>query len=202
MHHLLQFFMIIFAVSMDGFTVGIAYGMRQIKITLSALLMIMLCSGTIVYMSMLLGKHIYNKLPSFIAPYLGGTIFIILGSYLLVSNIRKEKVNTSKKQHLLYTQLMRDPHIVDQDHSGTITIYESFILGIALALDAFGAGFATAILNYPPIGTAAIIAIMSGLFLYVGLKIGFFLTKFTFINRFLYLPPLILIAVGLSIYIT
>src|SRR5699024_11807929 len=73
--------------------------------------------------------------------------------------------------------ILQDPMQADKDRSGVISITESFVLGTALALDAFAAGLGASMLGYTPLLTAVLVATMSGLFLYSGLKIGLLLSK-------------------------
>src|SRR5699024_2702928 len=63
MFYYLHLIIIVFAVSLDGFGVGITYGIRNIKITITALFIIMCCSGSIVLISMTLGHFVRLFLP-------------------------------------------------------------------------------------------------------------------------------------------
>lgn len=58
------------------------------------------------------------------------------------------------------------------DNSGSISAQEAMWLGIALSLDAFGAGLGAALLGFPTLWTALIIALFSGAFLSLGMKVG------------------------------
>lgn len=95
-----------------------------------------------------------------------------------------------------FKSVLRDPFQADKDKSGTISISEAFVLGAALALDAFGAGLGAAMLGYSPFFTAILIAAMSGLFVFSGIKIGFLLAKNRLIARLTFMPPVLLICIG------
>ncbi len=62
----------------------------------------------------------------------------------------------------------------DFDQSGTITGIEALMLGFALSLDSFGAGIGAAMLGFSPIYLAITVAIMSSLFVLLGIKSGTF----------------------------
>lgn len=189
--------LLVIAVSLDGFGVGITYGMKKTKVPANALFIIMICSGVIVLLSMTIGE----VLTSFISPdkakIFGGLILVLIGLFSLVNLMRTKKPVTkdSKNLHQVKTVLSTPAH-ADLDHSGVISIGEAFLLGTALALDAFGAGLGAAIIGYSPILTAISVAFMSAVFLYCGLQIGTFLLKSEFLTKFSFLPPLLLIILG------
>ncbi|GAA0423947.1 MAG: sporulation membrane protein YtaF [Bacillota bacterium] len=190
---------LVIAVSLDGFGVGITYGMRNIRVPLNALIIIMLCSGIIVLLSMTIGNMLTSILSPNIASMLGGSILIILGSFALFNCIvpRKELEETDTNQNILST-VLSTPGKADLDHSGVISPMEAILLGSALALDAFGAGIGASMLGYGAFLTAGLIAIMSGTFLFCGLKAGIWLAKSRQLQRMTFLPPLLLIALGIT----
>jgi len=200
---------IVIAVSLDGFGVGITYGMRKIRISVAALSVIMLCSGVIVLVSMLIG----HVLRMFISPaatsILGSVILIALGLFVLSSIIRSNKNDNEKRMETIingnedtdsrlhhFKSVISDPHQADKDKSGSISVGEALVLGTALAMDAFGAGFGAAMLGYSPILTSILIATMSGVFVFTGIKIGFLLSKNKTMAKLTYLPPILLILIG------
>lgn len=195
---------IVIAVSLDGFGVGITYGMRKIRITLGGLFMIMCCSGVIVVTSMTIGHIIRNIISPTITTMIGSFILIALGVFVFVSialpistKKRKNKALLTEKSRLHHLKtIMSDPTKADKDKSGIISTSEAFILGTALALDAFAAGLGASMLGYNPIITALLIATMSGLFLSSGIKLGNLLSKNKTLAKLPYLPPLFLITIG------
>lgn len=195
---------IVIAVSLDGFGVGITYGMRNIRISFLALLTIMLCSGVIVLCSMLVGNILRMFISPAITSVLGSIILIMLGLFVLYSNIRSKKnqqishdeTNKDENKFSHFKSVMSDPHQADKDRSGSISVGEAFVLGIALALDAFGAGFGAAMLGYSPMLTSFLVATMSGLFVYSGIKIGLLLSKNKLLAKLTFLPPILLICIG------
>jgi putative Mn2+ efflux pump MntP len=66
-----------------------------------------------------------------------------------------------------------------------------------LSLDAFGAGIGAAMIGYPPLLTAVLIAAASGSFLWVGTRVGFRVSGWRWVRQLTLLPGIILIAIGL-----
>jgi len=195
---------IVVAVSLDGFGVGITYGMRKIRITIGGLLVIMCCSGFIVVTSMTIGHMIRNIITPSLTSMFGSLILIGLGIFVFfsialptTSSKKTDQKSTFKKRkfHRLKT-VIDDPTKADKDKSGSISMSEAIILGTALALDAFAAGLGASMLGYSPVITAILIAFMSGLFLFSGIKVGHLLSRNKTLTRLTYLPPLFLITIG------
>ena len=71
----------------------------------------------------------------------------------------------------------------DFDRSGTITGIEALMLGFALSIDAFGAGIGAVMLGFSPIYLAITVAVMSSLFVLLGIKSGSFFHKISWIRK-------------------
>lgn len=188
---------LVIAVSLDGFTVGLAYGMQRIRIPLSSLAMIMLLSGSIVFISMSLSSLIHPYISPNIAEQIGGFILILLGAFSLWNILNKNEHQTNDQSIPNIRTILVKPEKVDLDQSGTISLQESLLLGTALSLDAFGAGFAAALLNYSPLLTTVLIASFSGLFVYSGMRVGTFLAHKKGFRQMTFAPGLLLITIGL-----
>lgn len=200
-------FLLVIAVSLDGFGVGITYGMRQIRVPFSALIIIMVCSGIIAFVSMTIGTYINTVISPVLADGLGGIILISVGLLCLVNmfrtrindqvfvNYQKELMKATKMNK--YRSVLTQPQHADIDQSGLISTKEAILLGSALSLDAFGAGIGAAMLGYSPVITAILIALMSGVFVYSGINTGIMLAKNRTLQKVTFLPPLLLIALGI-----
>lgn len=194
---------LIIAVSLDGFGVGVTYGMRNIRVPIHALFIIMLCSGMVVLASMTIGSLLRSFISPDIAKVFGGVILILLGLFslcnILRSKIMKRSKPARKELNRLqdFKEVLITPDKADLDRSGAISSGEALLLGIALALDAFGAGLGASMLGYSPLLTAGLIACMSGLFLFCGIKTGIFLSKFQQLQNVTLFPPILLIGLGI-----
>ena len=195
---------LVIAVSLDGFGVGVTYGMRKILVPKSALTIIMICSGIVVLLSMIIGTMLHSFLSVTFAKTVGGSILIFIGLFSLINTIRGQIKKDEQSEHPVTTPnhfqsfktVISTPDKADLDQSGTISIGEAILLGTALALDAFGAGIGAAILGYSPIVTPILIAVMSGVFVHYGIKVGIVLSRNKRLERMNFLPPVLLIALG------
>ncbi|GGB37608.1 sporulation membrane protein YtaF [Virgibacillus dakarensis] len=196
-------FFLVIAVSLDGFGVGIAYGMRRIRVPLIALFIIMLCSGVIVLTSMTIGSMITSYISAYTAKIIGGLILVSIGIFCLWNVIRSKTDDTvhpsenSVSQLNQFKSVLKEPQQADLDQSGVISIQEAILLGFALALDAFGAGLGAAMLGYSPLLTASLVAFMSGLMVFGGIHMGIFLSDSKWMKKMTLLPPFLLIALGI-----
>lgn len=198
-------FFLVIAVSLDGFGVGVTYGMRKVRVPIIALFIIMLCSGMVVLASMTIGTMLRLFISPEIAKIFGGVILIFIGLFSLWNIIRAKLAKQSSDpsgrgiKHRLhdFKEVLMTPDKADLDKSGAISAGEAFLLGIALALDAFGAGLGASMLGYSPLLTAGLIACMSGIFLFWGIRTGIFLSRFRQLQSLTFLPPILLIGLGI-----
>jgi putative sporulation protein YtaF len=212
--NLLSLFVLAFAVSLDGFGVGVTYGLRKITIPLRSIVIIAICSALVILFSMQIGVLLTEVVSVGTAKAIGGLILIGIGIWAVYNVTRKreedptepaviEKKETNTvvkieiKQLGIVIQILKTPTMADFDKSGSISSMEAAVLGIALSLDAFGAGIGAALIGFNPIPTAIVIAGMSGLFIYSGLKLGLSYSGTRWIQKLSYLPGFILILMGL-----
>ncbi|WNQ09876.1 MntP/YtaF family protein [Paenibacillus aurantius] len=94
-------------------------------------------------------------------------------------------------------QILKTPSMADIDRSGIISPSEAALLGLALSLDAFGAGIGAALIGFPPLLTAAVIAFSSGAFITAGLRMGLRFAGKAWLHRFSILPGFILVLMGI-----
>lgn len=208
MLYFMGLFFLVCAVSMDGFIVGMTYGLRTIRVPFLAICIIMCCSGIVVFLAMTIGTTLSSTLTPTLTSKMGGGILLCIGLFSLMNSLRAKKHTTdpiqntkpSEERHIFATisSVLSSPSRADIDRSGRISIAESFLLGIALALDAFGAGFGAAMLGYTALLTTALIAFMSGAFLFTGIQIGTVLAQNKYIQKLVYVPSCILICIGLA----
>ncbi|NRV14874.1 putative Mn2+ efflux pump MntP [Clostridium beijerinckii] len=75
--------------NLDNLVIGIAYGIKKIRIGTAANLIVALVTSTGTFLSMLLGIYVSKFLPSFLSNSLGAGIIIILGLYFVIQSIFK-----------------------------------------------------------------------------------------------------------------
>ncbi|OAS21082.1 MntP/YtaF family protein [Paenibacillus oryzisoli] len=231
-----------FAVSLDGFGVGVMYGLRKIRIPLLSIGIISLWSGIIIFTSMQIGVLMSSFMSPEVAKRIGAIILIGIGVWALVQMRQGQKNQTQQEQSApaadqamvssmpyeeirnsgylepvtfdtlqrtkeilsielkrfgLVIQILRTPSIADVDKSGNISASEATLLGLALSLDAFGAGIGAALIGFVPLLTASVISISSGSLLAVGLRIGFRYAEMDWMKKLSILPGCVLIVMGL-----
>lgn len=207
------------AVSLDSFGLGISYGLSRIHVPFSAITIIMICSGLMVFLSMTVGNLLSTFFTPEVAKIIGGIILISIGIFNLINVIRSKKkskfpvtrrepYHPQEKQWKIHLQklgiiitILKEPEEADLDHSGIISKNEALLLGLALSLDALSVGLGAAMLGYPPIVCAIFVAIMSGLGVTLGIKLGYVLSQKRFVQQVAWLPPFLLISLGLASFL-
>lgn len=199
------------AIGLDGVSVGLAYGLRKTKIPVLSLFVIGLCSFIVVFSVMSAGITILEWLSPPTSQKIGASVLIFIGVITLWRTLttrsqghqpikpenKEEKPISQIKVFGIIIQILRDPSYADSDRSGHITGWEAVLLGLALSLDAFGAGMSFALLGYPPLFTSALVAVTSSLLLFTGTVIGERCEKMKWFRSLTWLPPVLLICIGL-----
>lgn len=205
---------LILAVSLDSFGVGITYGMRKINVSLRPLLIIMLCNGLVVLISMMFGEWLISFINVESTKYMGGIILTMLGLFSLYNVIGIKKPKTSlnnlpfSSDNKPFSNLLENyMFVVETSHFKNkalkvMSLKESILLGFALAFDSFGAGLGAAMIGYSPFLTASLVALMSGFFICFGIKFGFVIAKIKLLQQLVFIPPFLLMLFGLLIILS
>lgn len=207
------------ALNMDSLGVGFSYGLRRINIPFISILFISFLSMAAIILSMLAGQQMGEMIPAASAIKLGGFLLIVIGIIALYQYYKQEKnienpplpveENTSQKENAaipffrisifgLIFLIIRKPHKADIDMSGTISFRESFLLGLALAMDSLAAGVAAALIGYNIIITALFVGLGHFILIYIGLSVGKGMSTNSLCRQISALPSLILILLGVS----
>ena len=207
------------ALSLDGLGVGLAYGLRRIRLPLSSLIVIALCTVFAMGISMLLGSWVTLWLRFIPARSLGASILLALGVFQLARAIWNRNQETFpeavpaiaivlpkttpepvfKFQLNLFglvIQVLRTPHIADVDGSGGISLRESLLLGSALAMDAFASGIGAAMAGMT-LSVIGIVALTQIMMLRLGQQMAGKIPE-NWTAKAEYLPGAVLILVGLG----
>jgi len=192
------------AVSLDGFGVGMACGIRRLKILFPSLLVICLMSAGAVGVSMLLGTAMGHFISPDLAPKGGGVILLLLGIHFTrqsIKDLNNNKLNNNEQGatgaasgDLVNTggekrgwsgilQVAREPVQADRDCSGTLSAGEALGLGAALAADAFGAGFGAVLVGLNPVITVVAVGLTKLILVPAGFLLGHTLS-FSFLGKF------------------
>jgi putative sporulation protein YtaF len=163
--YFLSIFLLCLAPNLDNMVIGLAYGARKINVPFRSNFAIALFSGIATLLSSLLGSALANYIPSYTGNIIGGSIVGIMGLYTIIGHLIKNKKNTGNEyqngnQYIVELRnVMDDPGIADKDYSGDISLKESILLGIALAVNCLGTGFGAGMtgVNIAVLTTAVII---------------------------------------------
>ncbi|TCN00984.1 putative sporulation protein YtaF [Paenibacillus sp. BK033] len=82
--HFASLLVLAFAVSVDGFGVGVTYGLRRIRIPLLSVIIIACCSGLVIFLSMIVGSWITGYLSPFVAKLIGAVVLVCIGTWALL----------------------------------------------------------------------------------------------------------------------
>ncbi len=146
MVYFLSVFLLCLAPNLDNMAIGLAYGARKINVPFRSNLAIALFSGIATLTASLAGNLLARYIPGFPGNIIGGSIVSAMGLYTIISyiyNKRKTKdISQNNRQYIDELRaVMDDPGIADRDYSGDISLKESILLGIALAVNCLGTGF-------------------------------------------------------------
>lgn len=218
----LSLLLVSLAISMDSVSVGLTYGLRNMRMPFLSLVVVSGCSFVVVYSVMMLGSSLTYWLTPEIGKRVGAAVLIGMGLFTLWRLVSPRSAEEEQGQSSrvpariesqespepavlsqfrmfgLMIQILRDPARADTDRSGHIMGWEAVMLGLALSLDAFGAGISLTFLGYSPLLVAFCIAVMSALLLAIGLALGRRAGHIKWISRLTWLPPILLICIGVA----
>jgi putative sporulation protein YtaF len=200
------------AVSADGFAAGMAYGVKKIKIPIFSLLVIALASALAVSISMFCGRGLAMGLSPELASRLGALTILVLGSYFILQALGEKisSMDTGAEQPIIsvsikplgiIVQILKEPARADFDCSGTISAREAFFLGLALALDAMGAGIGVAMAGLNIFYTVLAVGVIKFIMVNLGLLVGAFFNQGWIKSLSGVISGLILIIIGISEFI-
>lgn len=195
------------AVSADGFMVGIAYGIKKIKIPFLSLILISCASSLAVTVSMICGQGLATFLQPSWASGLGAIMLIIIGFYFLLQALKEKITRLEAPDSAILTinleflgiivQILKKPSSADMDCSGEINLREAFFLGLALAVDALGAGIGAAMTGLNILFTALSVGMLKFILVNSGIHLGAVVKSKYIEGISALLPGIILITIGI-----
>lgn len=220
----LSLLLVSLAISMDSVSVGLTYGLRKMKMPFLSLIVVSGCSFAVVYGVMIVGSSLTYWLTPEVGQRVGAAVLIAMGLFTFWRLVSSPSQGESNQEELpppvaaagqkepepertvlsqfrmfgLMIQILRDPSQADADRSGHIMGWEAVMLGLALSLDAFGAGISLTFLGYSPLLVSLCIAVMSALLLWTGLALGRGIGQHKWLSGLTWLPPILLICIGVA----
>ena len=165
--------------SIDSLGIGIAYGIKNTKISYIGKIILFLVSFVISLLSINFGLFIKNIFTEVLANTIGSLIFIFMGILICF------QVST------------------DFDHSNSIEPKEALFLGLALSLDSFCIGIGGSFIGINSILFPIFIASFQFIFLNSGNFLGRKLNKLSFLpsNMWSTISGFLLITIGIAKFI-
>jgi putative sporulation protein YtaF len=178
----------------DSFAVAIAYGIKKIKITIQANLLIGIVSSLGTFVSMSIGETIGRYLPKSIAGALGSGVLISIGIFGLWQTIQQEKLRRQiTKYGLQDTDLFDDlepdrlslnmptnEKLYEKDRTQTrklkrsrsVDLKQSIPLAFSLTINNLAGGIGAGISGLNPLFTTALTFILAITAIIVGSRLG------------------------------
>lgn len=182
------------AVSLDCLAVGTVYGIRRILISQTILAIIAATTALFTFMGMSLSAFLLRFLPEETGKYLGAAVLFLMGLWLIYDALR-EKIETNG--HTTPLKILRQPLKADRDDSGHIDFKESFLLALALGLDALSIGLIASLVLTPTLALPALTGIFSYVLLFLGLRFGYQLANRVTTIAWSFLPGLLLCLIAI-----
>jgi putative sporulation protein YtaF len=178
----------------DSFAVAIAYGIKKIKITIQANLLIAVVSSLGTFLSMSIGETIGGYLPKSIAGGLGSGVLIAIGIFGLWQTIRHEKLRRKNLQSSLQAAELFDdlnpdrisPNLATNEkiyareqiqirrlrRSRKLNLKQSIPLAFSLTINNLAGGIGAGISGLNPFLTTALTFILAIVAIVSGSKLG------------------------------
>lgn len=198
-----------FAVSLDGFVAGIAYGLKGIRMPLKSIAVVGIVTTTCAGAAMFAANALGNVINTHVAVSCGAGLLILIGLFSLFQEYLTKDIPsyeadgevTARKLSIsvgrLVFSIVAQPETADVDRSKTISPLESIFLGLALGLDNMLATFAAALMGWLPSSTPFIMGLVQMAVISAGLYVARRCMPEHLKSRFPYLPGAILIVIGL-----
>lgn len=166
--------------SIDSFSIGLTYGLRNAKINILSRFILIIISIIFSSISIFIGNTLDGLFSSLITSILSGIIFIIIGFLIIY-----------------------DPIPFDFDHSKQIDTKESFFLGITLSIDSVCVGIGSSLGNNFAFLFPFLVTFFNLFFLSTGIYFGKkFIVNKKFSNNMLnIISGIFLILIGFSKFI-
>jgi putative sporulation protein YtaF len=130
--------------NLDNLTVGIALGIRPLRVDAIANLIIATVTMIGTAVAMTLGHALSDHLPAPTTHLLGGLTLIAIGAWMTATGahaLRRPTANASPQAKGDPLTLLHKPlRATEGNHSGTLSDREALVLGAALAINKFASG--------------------------------------------------------------
>lgn len=177
---MVEWFLLVLALSFDTFLVSITYGLNDIKYSRYSTLIISGIGSLFLIISLTLARFLQAFLDEQMALIISVGLLMSLGFLSLFQSIMKSILSHLRKQPFclkvknlkLLLEIVDDEKKADIDASKTLSNAETYLLGIALSFDSLASGFAYGLSIQPSIVMIAMNFVCGCLFVQLGSFIG------------------------------
>lgn len=175
--HIFSSILLAFSSSIDSLIIGIAYGVKQIRIKLIINLVISIIVTLTTFLAMCLGHLICDYIPTSICNYIGSSLLIIVGLYILWDYYEKKHKHTEENlvefiNSLDYDEIVELNKTADINGSGNIEISEAITLALSLSINNLALGIGASISGISIFLTTILTFVFSVITMIIGLKLG------------------------------
>lgn len=173
------------AANLDNLGIGLAYGVKRVKIPILSNITIAVISMIVTFVAVTAGETMIDYISVKVANYLGSLLLCLIGLWTILSN--KFSKNGMKA----------NPEFFDEDKNFIISFREALTLGFVLSANCFAGGVAIGANGIPVIWTVISIGAFSFLSVAIGSHFGVLLSN-TFIGKYsAAISGILLIAIGI-----
>jgi putative sporulation protein YtaF len=132
--------------NVDNFGVGVAYGVKRIRIGATANLLIACCNSAGTYLSMKAGDSLAEHVPPAVCSTIGSATIVLVGLWALLNNYAfggsdSEKTAEGRPQETIQLEyISQHPEALDTDRTGHINVKEALPLAFALTISNLATG--------------------------------------------------------------
>ncbi|EJS64395.1 sporulation membrane protein YtaF [Bacillus cereus] len=153
------------ASNLDNAGVGIAYGIRKIRISWFNNFIIAFLGFLFTLLAGFFGNWIALFISEFTANLIGAIVLGVIGVFILCQPFLSQKDTIESKDGSVMG-ILRDPEKADFDGSKTISFSEAIVLGVALSINNIAGGFDAGVTNL----NLWLTAVISGLFSFICIR--------------------------------
>jgi len=162
--------------NVDNLGVGVAYGIKRIRIGMMSNLLIAFFNAVGTLVSMTAGETISKLLPATISGYVGDSIIILVGIWGLINTFGfwgsdTEKTRTGEPREIVQLEyIAQHPEALDPNRTGHLKMRECIPLAFALTITNLATGVGAGLAGY----NVGFLVLIMFIFSMLGISVGYF----------------------------
>ena len=173
--HFFSALLFVFSANLDNIVIGIAYGMKKIRMRTASNFLIALFTTAGTLTSMWAGKLLTAIIPASTAGKIGAGVLVLLGCVFFGKSVLHSVRQSKKAQSVALRgadEMLDYAERSDRDVSGSIDVKEALAVGLGLTLNNLGTGLVAGVSGIPVFLAAAANFAVSFFFLTLGFWLG------------------------------